>query len=64
MSDTTGIYRGRQEACEYTLPESVNALESVVQVVQIDPLWIDVPVEPMRATQHRRFDPSVLFLEN
>jgi len=23
MSDTTGIYRGRQEACEYTLPEAV-----------------------------------------
>jgi RND family efflux transporter MFP subunit len=36
--------RGRIEKVEVETGESVNALESVVRVVQIDPLWIDVPV--------------------
>ena len=35
---------GSIEKVDVETGESVNALESVVQVVQIDPLWIDVPV--------------------
>jgi len=35
---------GSVEKIEVETGESVNALESVVRVVQIDPLWIDVPV--------------------
>ena len=35
---------GSVEKVEVENGESVNALDSVVQVVQIDPLWIDVPV--------------------
>jgi RND family efflux transporter MFP subunit len=35
---------GRVEKLEVETGESVNALESVVRAVQIDPLWIDVPV--------------------
>ncbi len=35
---------GRIEKVEMEIGESVNALASVVRVVQIDPLWIDVPV--------------------
>jgi len=34
--------------------ESVNALGDVVRVVQIDPLWIDVPVPLTEATNLRR----------
>ena len=35
---------GSVEKLEVETGESVNALESVVRIVQIDPLWIDVPV--------------------
>jgi len=35
---------GSVEKVEVENGESINALESVVRVVQIDPLWIDVPV--------------------
>jgi RND family efflux transporter MFP subunit len=35
---------GRVEKVDVEAGESVNVLESVVQVVQIDPLWIEVPV--------------------
>ncbi|MHC4558430.1 MAG: efflux RND transporter periplasmic adaptor subunit [Planctomycetota bacterium] len=35
---------GSIEKIDVEAGESVNALESVVRVVQIDPLWIDVPV--------------------
>ena len=34
---------GRVEKIEVETGESVNALETVVRVVQIDPLWIEVP---------------------
>jgi len=35
---------GRIEKIHVEVGESVNAMEEAVQVVQIDPLWIDVPV--------------------
>ena len=35
---------GSIEKVEVETGESVNALQSVVRVMQIDPLWIDVPV--------------------
>ncbi len=35
---------GRIEKIHVEVGESVNALEEALQVVQIDPLWIDVPV--------------------
>ena len=35
---------GSIEKVEVETGESVNALESVVRIVKIDPLWIDVPV--------------------
>ena len=35
---------GRIEKIQVETGESVNALADVIQVVQIDPLWIDVPV--------------------
>lgn len=35
---------GSVEKVEVETGESINALESVVRVVQIDPVWIDVPV--------------------
>lgn len=35
---------GRVEKVDVEIGESANALEAVIQVVRIDPLWIDVPV--------------------
>lgn len=44
---------GRIEDIEIETGESVNALDDVVQVVRIDPLWIDVPV-PLAQTANLR----------
>jgi len=41
---------GRIEKIQVEAGESVNALADVLQVVQIDPLWIDVPVPLVRAS--------------
>lgn len=41
---------GSVEKVDVETGESVNALESVVRIVQIDPLWIDVPVPLARAS--------------
>jgi RND family efflux transporter MFP subunit len=35
---------GRVELIDVAIGESVNALDDVMQLVRIDPLWIDVPV--------------------
>lgn len=43
--------KGRIEKVEVETGESINALESSVRVVQIDPLWIDVPV-PLVSTSN------------
>jgi RND family efflux transporter MFP subunit len=42
------------EKIEVETGESVNALEDVVRVVQIDPLWIDTPV-PLEKTRDLRY---------
>ncbi len=44
---------GRIEKIEKEAGESVNALENVIRIVRIDPLWIDVPV-PMNQTANLR----------
>jgi RND family efflux transporter MFP subunit len=44
---------GSIEKIDVETGESINALESVVRVVQIDPLWIDVPV-PLDETTNLR----------
>jgi len=44
---------GRIEKVEVETGESVNALESVIRVVQINPLWIDVPVPLAQAMSLR-----------
>jgi len=41
---------GRIEKIQVEAGESVNALADVLQVVQIDPVWIDVPVPLARAS--------------
>jgi len=41
---------GSVEKLDVETGESVNALESVVRIVQIDPLWIDVPVPLVNAS--------------
>jgi len=41
---------GRVEKIHLETGESINALSDVVRVVQIDPLWIDVPVPLIKAT--------------
>jgi RND family efflux transporter MFP subunit len=41
---------GTIEKINVEVGESVNALDNAMQVVQIDPLWIDVPVPLARAT--------------
>jgi len=41
---------GRIENIHLETGESINALADVVRVVQIDPLWIDVPVPLIKAT--------------
>jgi len=41
---------GRIEKIQVEAGESVNALADVIQVVQIDPVWIDVPVPLARAS--------------
>ena len=41
---------GRIENIHVETGESINALADVVRVVQIDPLWIDVPVPLIKAT--------------
>ncbi len=41
---------GRIEKIHVETGESINALADVVRVVQIDPLWIDVPVPLVKAT--------------
>ncbi len=41
---------GRIEKIHVETGESINALADVVQVVRIDPLWIDVPVPLIKAT--------------
>jgi len=41
---------GRIEKIQVEAGESVNALADVIQVVQIDPVWIDVPVPLVRAS--------------
>ncbi len=45
---------GRIEKIHVETGESVNALEESVQVVQIDPLWIEVPVPAADATGLKR----------
>jgi RND family efflux transporter MFP subunit len=45
---------GSIEKIDVETGESVNALGDVVRVVQIDPLWIDVPVPLTRTTNLRR----------
>jgi RND family efflux transporter MFP subunit len=45
---------GSIERVEVETGESVNALDSVVQVVKIDPLWIEVPVPLDRAARLTR----------
>ena len=45
---------GSIEKIEVETGESVNALGDVVRVVQIDPLWIDVPVPLIKTTNLRR----------
>ena len=42
------------EKLEVETGESVNALESVVQIVQTDPLWIDVPVPMAKISSLKR----------
>ncbi|MHC4541766.1 MAG: efflux RND transporter periplasmic adaptor subunit [Planctomycetota bacterium] len=44
---------GTVEKIDVETGESVNALESVIRVVQIDPLWIDVPVPVPQASSLR-----------
>ena len=44
---------GTIEKIEVETGESANALESAVRVVQIDPLWIDVPVPLAKTTNLR-----------
>ena len=50
--------KGSVEKVDIETGESVNALESVVRVVQIDPLWIDVPV-PLAKTSSLSYDSTV-----
>ncbi len=45
---------GRIESIEIEAGESVNALDDVVRVVRINPLWIDVPV-PLSQTAKLRY---------
>jgi RND family efflux transporter MFP subunit len=45
---------GRIESIEIEAGESVNALDDVVRVVRINPLWIDVPV-PLSQTANLRY---------
>ncbi len=51
---------GRIERVEVETGESINALADVVQVVQIDPLWIDVPVPLTEAMGLRRDMPATV----
>jgi len=44
---------GKIEKVEVETGESVNALESVIRVVKINPLWIDVPVPLVQAMSLR-----------
>jgi len=44
---------GTIEKIDVETGESANALESVVRVVQVDPLWIDVPVPLTKTTSLR-----------
>ena len=44
------------EKIEFETGESVNALEDVVRVVQINPLWIDVPVPLTKARDLRNIN--------
>jgi RND family efflux transporter MFP subunit len=44
---------GTVEKIDVETGESVNALESAIRVVQIDPLWIDVPVPVPQASSLR-----------
>jgi len=45
---------GSVEKIDVETGESINALESAIRVVQIDPLWIDVPV-PMTQAMNLRY---------
>ncbi len=45
---------GRIEKIHVEVGESINALAEAIQVVQIDPLWIDVPVPLDEATRLKR----------
>jgi multidrug resistance efflux pump len=49
---------GSTEKIEVETGESVNALEGVVQVIQIDPLWIEVPAPPNSASILTHHDPA------
>ena len=49
---------GYVEAIHVEVGESVNALAEVVQIVQTDPLWIDVPVPLARAVELTRGMPG------
>ena len=51
---------GRIERIEIETGESVNALDDVVQVVRIDPLWIDVPVPLDQTTNLKYGNPAVV----
>ena len=50
---------GRIEKIEKEEGESVNALENVIRIVRIDPLWIDVPV-PLAQTAKLRYGGSAI----
>ncbi len=45
---------GRIEKIHVEVGESANALEEAIEVVQIDPLWIDVPVPASEAMELKR----------
>jgi membrane fusion protein (multidrug efflux system) len=50
---------GRIEKIDKETGESVNALENVIRIVRIDPLWIDVPV-PLAQTAKLRYGGSAV----
>jgi RND family efflux transporter MFP subunit len=55
---------GRIEKIDIETGESVNALDDVVQVVRIDPLWIDVPVPLDQTTNLRYGNPAKVQFQN
>lgn len=49
---------GSVEAIHVEVGESVNALAEMVQIVRVDPLWMDVPVPLARAVELKRGMPG------